>query len=188
MGQDKALLRLGNSTFIEWLARRLADDWSPTLLVGRPEQRDSLPPQFRFVPDRIAGAGPLAGLLTGLESVRDQAELALVLACDSPLFPLPVAQLLRAAIGDADAAIPHCHGRWYGLTALYRTGVVPQLQAMLAAGHRRLQDLPSWIRVRPVKQQELAAADPELLSLQNVNTPEEYQTMLERLRSGPEIC
>ncbi len=55
-------------------------------------------------PDTLADyAGPLAGFLTGLE--RCETPLLLTVPCDTPLFPLDLADRLAEAMDSADADI-----------------------------------------------------------------------------------
>ncbi|RYZ09295.1 MAG: molybdenum cofactor guanylyltransferase MobA [Comamonadaceae bacterium] len=55
-------------------------------------------------PDGLADyAGPLAGFLTGLE--RCETPWLLTVPCDTPLFPLDLAERLAAALVEADAEI-----------------------------------------------------------------------------------
>ena len=55
-------------------------------------------------PDTLDGfAGPLAGFLTGLE--RCETPLLLTVPCDTPLFPLDLAERLHRALVDEDAEL-----------------------------------------------------------------------------------
>lgn len=185
MGTDKALLPLGSSTVLNQLLKTLEDRFATIVLVGRPDQRSRMPGDRRFESDLVPDAGPLAGILTGLRAVEKESESALVLACDSPLFVPAVAGVLEQAVGTAEAAMPWDGERWYGLTALYRTSIAGSLEQMLQEGLRRLQDLPTRIRVRPVDLAALRSVDPQLRSLLNANSPAEYHQLLQMF-SGSE--
>jgi molybdopterin-guanine dinucleotide biosynthesis protein A len=56
--------------------------------------------------------------------------------------------------------------------------VLPAVQAELAADRLRMTDLFSAVPTRFIEADELADTDPELCSLRNVNTPEEYELAL----------
>ena len=55
---------------------------------------------------------------------------------------------------------------------------LPALDAMIARGARRLQDLAPLLDARRVAEDELRARDPELRSFLNINTPEDYARAL----------
>jgi molybdopterin-guanine dinucleotide biosynthesis protein A len=98
-------------------------------------------------PDSLAGQpGPLAGVLTGLE--RLQTDYLLTVPCDSPLFPLDLAQRLAQGLGEglkrADIAIAATRSSQGGLDpqpvfALMHRRVLPGLRAFLAQGGRQVQ-------------------------------------------------
>src|SRR6195952_3674281 len=71
MGEPKAALRVGGKPILQYLIERFA--WpGPTLLVTAPG-RERPPGWERFdreVPDPVAGAGPLRGVMTALEAIK----------------------------------------------------------------------------------------------------------------------
>ncbi|MFY3383428.1 molybdenum cofactor guanylyltransferase MobA [Paracidovorax sp. MALMAid1276] len=99
-------------------------------------------------PDVLADyAGPLAGFLTGLE--RCETPWLLTVPCDTPLFPLDLAQRLAAAAEaqDADiamAAAPEDDGtgqtavRTQPVFCLLRVGLLESLVAFTQAGGRKI--------------------------------------------------
>jgi molybdopterin-guanine dinucleotide biosynthesis protein A len=76
------------------------------------------------------------------------------------------------------ACVPLADGRLHPLAAAYRLDVLPVVREMLAANRLRMLDLFEAIPTRIVEAEELADADPRLLSLWNVNTPEDYEAAL----------
>jgi len=185
MGRDKASLELGDRSFLQHMCATLADVCHPLLLVGRADQNqmpESFHGMFPFVADLVPDAGPLAGLVTGLETFRRKSDLALVVACDTPLIHPAAVQFLARKIGDFDAVIPWDGEHLFGLTAVYRTTAAIPLRQMLNRGQRRIQDIADSIRVRKISLDELRQADPELDSLLGCNTPEEYEVLLARFR------
>jgi molybdopterin-guanine dinucleotide biosynthesis protein A len=96
-------------------------------------------------PDGLADyAGPLAGFLTGLE--RCETPYLLTVPCDTPLFPLDLAQRLGEALLAQDAEIamvnaPEAAAEADGASALRPQPVFCLLRATLLAGGRP-QDRP----------------------------------------------
>ncbi|MDY3559734.1 molybdenum cofactor guanylyltransferase [Gemmata sp. JC673] len=79
------------------------------------------------------------------------------------------------------AAVPQIGGRLHPLAAAYRARVLPVARAMLAANRLRMTDLFTLVPPRALSASELRDADPELRSLRNLNTPEEYAAALREL-------
>ncbi|MER3456179.1 MAG: molybdenum cofactor guanylyltransferase, partial [candidate division GAL15 bacterium] len=82
----------------------------------------------------------------------------------------------------ADAAVP-ATDRLHPLCAVYRREVADEAERILQAGGGSLQDLLARLRIRYVPEAVLRRWDPDLASLVNVNTPEEYAQAVARL--GP---
>jgi molybdopterin-guanine dinucleotide biosynthesis protein A len=95
-------------------------------------------------PDSTDGfAGPLAGFLTGLE--RCETSLLLTAPCDSPLFPLDLAQRLTAALTDENADIAMAAAREEDGTVrpqpvftLMRASLLESLVKFMQAGGRKI--------------------------------------------------
>ncbi|MGE0314834.1 MAG: molybdenum cofactor guanylyltransferase MobA [Lautropia sp.] len=90
------------------------------------------------VPDVLADAGPLAGLLAAMPACRTR-WLATV-PCDAPALPRDlVARLADAAVtARARAAFARCGDRAQPVFALVDTSLRPDLERYLHAGGRRL--------------------------------------------------
>ena len=95
-----------------------------------------------------------------------------------------VPALVRAVVGSLrdgdDAVVPVIGGRPQPLLAAYRVALAPRLRELLVAGPPRTEGRPRNGRVRSLSEAELladddlAAADPDLRSALNANTPEEW--------------
>ena len=81
------------------------------------------------------------------------------------------------------AAVPFTD-RLHPLAAAYRVGVLPVVREMLAANRLRMTDLFTLVPTRLIGAAELRDADPELGSLRNLNTPDEYAAALRELRTS----
>lgn len=181
MGRSKAWLPFGPERLLPRIVRLVGEAASPVVVVAAPGQDlPPLPPGVRVVRDAVECRGPLQGLASGLEALGGPA-LAYATSTDAPL-PVPdwIARL-AALIGDADLAIPRAGGRVHPLAAIYRRATaLPVIQQRLAAGALRPTDLPGLLRTRIVEEDELRDVDPDLATLVNLNTPEEYRLALRR--------
>lgn len=140
-------------------------------------------PGVTVIPDELPGKGPLAGIAAGLARVPDW---ALALACDLPLLQVEVLRLLADLCGHAtpgrgatwDAVVPIVDGRAESLCAVYHRRCLPFVQAMLEQDNLRIRDLYAQVRVRYVEEAELRRVDPTLASFTNVNTPQEWESIV----------
>jgi molybdopterin-guanine dinucleotide biosynthesis protein A len=192
MGRPKAGLEWHGSTLLQravGIAARAVD--GPVMVVRAPDQRlPLLPPRVQVVDDPVAGRGPLQGIATGLAAAARHATVAAVCAVDLPhMHPAFLRRVLRELRADAalDVALPVARGHAQPLAAAYRTGLASRVAALLDDGTLRTQTLLERCRVQRLDEAallgdaELAAVDPRLESLINVNTPAEYQEARGRL-------
>ena len=192
MGRPKAALEWHGITLLErvvGIVGRVVD--GPVVVVRAPGQElPALPPDVRVAVDAREGRGPLQGLAAGLAAVGDGRAAAYVSSTDVPLLhPAFVETVLRIAEReDVDVALPVAQGFRHPLAAAYRTSLLPAVERLIAEDRMKPAFLFESARVRELdeaellRHRELADADPELLSLLNVNDPAEYERA--RARSG----
>jgi len=186
MGQDKSWIDLDGATLVEHVALRLSPIAAEIIFgtnhparyleLGR---RLSVP--VRIAPDRLLGAGPLAGLEAGLNAARSP--LVLAVASDMPLVHLGLLRHMIAISGPYEAVIPRLASRDgthllpEPLHAVYRRSCGPTISRHLDAGARRLISFLPDLNVRYVDPDELTAHDPRLRSFANANTPDDLKTL-----------
>lgn len=179
MGTSKAWLRFGEEYLLQRVVRVLTGTIEPVFVVSAPGQRlPRLPEGVGVIHDRVSDRGPLEGLASGLETISPHADAAFVCGCDAPfLRPGFIRRLVQLA-SETDIAVPHANGRLHPLAAVYRVSVLPLIHDMLDAGTFRLTTLTDRCCCRRVPGSALRDVDPELESLRNINTPEEYSDAL----------
>src|SRR5215467_402059 len=183
MGTPKAALEWHGSTLLRrtvGILARVAD--GPVVVVRAPGQElPLLPPQTEVVEDPREGLGPVQGLAAGLAALKDRAEVAFVSSTDMPfLHPAFVRRVLPAAQGYPQP-----------LAASYRVALAPVAAKLVAEERLRPAFLfeectvdrldEAALRADPM----LAAFDPALDSVLNVNEPADYQAA--RARPAPEV-
>jgi molybdenum cofactor guanylyltransferase len=194
MRTPKAALEWHGSTLLRrtvGIIARVTD--GPVVVVRAPGQElPALPPETEVVEDPQEGLGPVQGLAAGLAAVAGRAEVAFVSSTDMPfLHPAFVRRVLRAVQDGVDVGLPVARGYPQPLAAAYSVALAP-LAAKLVAEERlrpaflfeqcavdRLDE--DALRADPV----LAALDPGLDSVINVNEPADYQRARER--PAPEV-
>lgn len=183
MGRPKAWLPVGSEVMLQRVVRLLSEVVSPIVVVAAPEQElPPLPDSTRITRDPEEGQGPLRGLATGLAALcPGQCEGVYLSACDVPLLQPAFVQRIIDSLGDADVCLPRVEGYLHPLAAVYRVGVRSRAEELLAAGRRRPWDLIESVRHRILEADEILDVDPEFHSLRNVNSPAEYEGILQEL-------
>ena len=131
-------------------------------------------------PDSTDGfAGPLAGFLTGLE--RCETDLLLTVPCDSPLFPLNLAQrLLDTLISqEADIAVAAAREedgsvRAQPVFCLMRVNLLESLVKFMQSGGRKID---AWSALHKTVLVPFDTADVDPRAFFNANTLEELHRL-----------
>lgn len=190
MGLPKATLPFGPEPMLVRVHRLLNEVVQPIVVVSATDQKlPRLPEDTLFASDERPGRGPLEGLLAGMKAIQPLCELAYVTSCDAPLLvPAFVQRLLDLAEGFDSVATTD--GEFaHPLSAVYRTSVVERIEGMLAADQLRPLMLLKQINTRFVLVDEMRDVDPQLLTLRNLNHPEDYLSALTAagLQVAPEV-
>ncbi len=194
MGSPKASLEWHGSTLLRRVTGIVARaTGGPVVVVRAPGQGlPSLPGSVEVTEDEREGRGPLQGLAAGLAAVVGRAEVAFVSSTDAPLLhPAFVRLIVDALDGEHDVALPQAGGFPHPLAAAYRTMLLPAVEELIAADRMRPAFLFEVCRVRRLEEAVLladpavAAFDPALDSVLNLNEPADYEAA--RARPAPEL-
>lgn len=137
------------------------------------------------LPDVVGGfAGPLAGVLTGLEWLEgaDRASWLLTVPTDAPFLPSDLVQRLLAAAtaGDVEVAVARSDGRTHPVVALWhRSLLAPLRTALVEQDIRKIDRFTAMHRTVHVDW-PMTGGDPFL----NINTPEELAAAEARIRQA----
>jgi len=131
-------------------------------------------------PDSTDGfAGPLAGFLTGLE--RCETDLLLTVPCDSPLFPLNLAQRLLDALifEEADIAVAAAKEedgtvRAQPVFCLMRVNLLESLVKFMQSGGRKID---AWSALHKTVLVPFDTPDVDPRAFFNANTLEELHRL-----------
>jgi molybdopterin-guanine dinucleotide biosynthesis protein A len=179
MGTSKAHLAFGSETMLQRVVRILGSVASPLVVVAAPDQDlPDLPASIAITRDEREGRGPLEGLRAGLKALPGHVESAYVTSCDVPLLVPGFVARMFDLLGENDIAVVEIDGFPHPLSAVYRRRTLPHIEALLSKDRLRPAFLFEAVPTRRVKPEELKAADPELLTLRNLNTREDYLAAL----------
>ena len=195
MGSPKAALEWHGSTLLRrtvGVAGRGAG--GPAIVVRAPGQPlPALGAGVQVVDDEQEGLGPLQGIAVGLAAARAQGcDAAFVCSTDLPFLHVAfVRAVLRHLDAGTDVVLPHARGHRQPLAAAYATALVDRARALLAAGRLKPAFLFDDCAVTVLDDAALladaglAAADPSLESVVNVNEPDDYRAA--RSRTAPQV-
>jgi len=179
MGTPKAALPFGSETMLQRVVRLLGTAVSPIVVVAARDQ--SLPPlpvEVTITRDEREAKGPLEGIRAGLSALPPSVDAAYITSCDVPLLVPAFVERMIDLMGDHDIAVMEIDGFAHPLSAVYRRGTLPHVESLLANDRLRPVYLFDAVRTRRVKPEEMIVVDPELRTLRNLNTPEDYRAAL----------
>ncbi|HTA42928.1 MAG TPA: molybdenum cofactor guanylyltransferase [Bryobacteraceae bacterium] len=179
MGMPKALLQFGPETMLQRVVRLLGTVVEPIVVVAARDQvLPGLPEGTIVARDEREQRGPLEGLRAGLRALPESVEMAYVTSCDVPLLAPAFAARMIQLLDGYDIAVMEVDGFPHPLSAVYRRETLPHVESLLARDKLRPVFLFEAVRTLRVKPEEMRSVDPELRTLRNLNTPEDYAAAL----------
>lgn len=168
MGADKASLAFDGEPLAARVARRLGEVCDE-LLVASGDGRRLAWLGLPQVPDVRGGAGPLGGLIAGLEAASH--DIGAVVAVDMPFASGAVLRLAAQAMGGSDAAVPVTDRGPEPLHAVYAKTAAAPLRRALEAGTLAVREALRAISVAYVDREAWGRVDPSGAFAANVNRP-----------------
>lgn len=182
MGQvDKAMLPLHGQSLLQHIVQRLAPQVGLLAINANTPTEQYAALGLPLWPDDLPGhCGPLAGLQSALR--RAGTPYVLSVPCDTPMLPTNLSEKLAAGLlaaeadlaiavtEEVDAASGERQRRRHPVFCLVRTSALPQLDAYLASGERKVSAWHGPLRVAEV----LFEND---LAFRNINTPQQLAAL-----------
>jgi molybdopterin-guanine dinucleotide biosynthesis protein A len=167
MGRDKALLPWGETDLLGHAVARLRRVTDDVRILCGPSPRY----EDRGVPvivDRLADAGPVAGIVAGLE--HSGGHPGLFVAVDLPLVPVALLGHLAGLGGSWDAVVPLSALGPEPLCAVYAPSCREPILRRVGAGEMRMTSFWPEVRVLGLAESELHAFGDPGRFFRNVNT------------------
>jgi molybdenum cofactor guanylyltransferase len=170
MGRDKAEIDFEGQPLARRVAAVLAQVAGRVVVAsGDGSRLDWL--GLEQVADAIPGAGPLAGIVAGLE--RSESHLVAVAAVDMPFASAPLYGLLADRWSGEDVVVPVSARGREPLHALYAIAAASPLRSLLERGERSVLRALGELQVLEVPPTEWRATDPDGAFARNVNLPQD---------------
>jgi len=181
MGKDKRFLTLDGESFIKRMlkvATRFAQEVIISLATEEQASQISAEYNFKVVLDEKPGKGPAYALISAAKHASY--EYLAVMPVDSPLLEPELYYLLMREVKGYDAAVPIVRGFAEPLHAVYSK------RALMAKSKEELKSmnaLLTLLNVNFVPEEKLSREGIEMLSFLNINTPEEYKKLREKVKT-----
>lgn len=170
-GRDKAFIELAGKPLIDHVIRRLAPQAGTIFVNGEPSRFHDL--NVPVIADSVPGfAGPLAGVLAGMERARQENfETVLTVAVDVPFLPDDLVERLREARGGNDVACASSGGRMHHVIALWPVSMAPRLRHALVV--ENLRKVEAWLARHRVGIAEWPVSPYDFFF--NINAPQDLE-------------
>jgi molybdenum cofactor guanylyltransferase len=175
MGDEKPFLKINGITFIESIYKTLKTIFNDVIISSDgPERFISM--SCEVIPDIYTDCGPLSGIYSCMRNIKT--EYVFLTSCDMPLLNTQlVSHIVKNSINGA-VNIGQKHNDKYPLLGIYPTNISEQLKLFLNQKKRRVFDFLDNLK-EGYNIIELSEFNAVLL---NINTPDEYEKMLETVK------
>ncbi len=174
MGRDKKFIKLRGKYFIEHViktAEKISDD-----VIISVNKAENLPTPHKLAVDVYDIRAPLVGIYSALKYCKY--DYTCILPCDAPLAKSEVFIYMLKKIGNYDGVVPKDGDYIEPLHAVYK--VRPLLRACEMAiknKEYKLGDIVKKLKIYYLPVEELKKIDKDLLSLKNINMPEDLREL-----------
>jgi molybdopterin-guanine dinucleotide biosynthesis protein A len=168
MGRDKATLPFDGEPLLTRVARLLGDACDEILVASGDGVRLGTF-GLRQVADAAPDAGPLGGLVSGLEAASNP--LVAAVAVDMPFVSAPVLRAMANLWDTEEAVVPVSDQGPEPLHAVYALQAAGPLRRCLADGRFAMRSALARLRVRFVDEAIWREADPTGQFARNLNVP-----------------
>lgn len=179
-GSHKGSLTYKEETFTQILIKELKRDASCVWISYGSEIKEDCG-GCPAVMDIYQGCGPIGGIHAGLRACLS--EWLAVAACDMPFLKIDLFRFLTDRLYEMrrkgiayDGAVPVVEGRIHPLAAVYKTGIEEIFEEQIQKGNYRIRDALKRLDVLYV---DLTGQKIFEQMLQNINTAEEYERLIE---------
>ena len=168
MGQDKALLKLGDKSLLDHMIQLLSTVAAPVRVVGRGEFLDLIPQK-----------GPLGGILTALQSTDRDSNV--FLAVDLPLLTPEFLQVFHSRFVASRKPLFACRiGGEFPLCLGIRKQLTADVERRILTDNLSIRAFVQESERELVEEAELRAMGFDLAMFANINTPLDWERLTKR--------
>jgi molybdopterin-guanine dinucleotide biosynthesis protein A len=180
-GDDKAFLEIDGQTFIARIIGALKGLVNEIIVVtNAPEKYSKF--KVKLARDEAEGKGPLMGICCGLKA--SSAQYNFVVACDMPFINTSLIKFMLDKKKGYDILLIRDSEKFHTLFGVYSKSCIPVMEEMIKKGELRVRSIFPELKARFFSRKAAEKFDPGLLSVVNINTPDE----LERIKINTRSC
>ena len=178
-GGDKCLLPLGGRPILAHVIERLKPQVAELIISANGDPARFSAFGLPVVVDRLGFyAGPLAGILAGLEwarTNRPQSRFAITAASDTPFLPADLVDRLCSASGEGapNLAVARSADGMHPVFGLWPVTLAPDLEASLISGDRKVSEWVERHQAREVMFPPLEIGSRTIDPFFNINRPDD---------------
>lgn len=187
-GTDKALVRLGSKTMLQRTGELLASVCDDVTVIAPAGKYADAP--WPVLTDRWPGEGPLGGIVTALNSlkealepedlsapVHDSCPFAIILGCDMPFLTKEFLNFLknRAVSSEALVVVPESGGRLEPLCACWCAQSAGAIQEAFDTGGRKVSEAMKRVPMEVLDEATWKRFDTDGRLFWNMNTLADYE-------------
>ncbi len=182
MGTDKAFLKLGDFTFLEWVYSAISKVCEEVFIItDDPTKYLSFP--ANVVQDLIPKKGPLGALYTAL--FFSSTSHTILCPIDTPLIhPEVLVCIMGSCSKKHDIVLPRTPDGTNPLHGVYSQKVIGKVEEYIMKGNLQVRAIFPHFRVHEVLWEEFLPFDKELRSFWNINTPEDLSQVTDFITIG----
>lgn len=178
-GIDKAFLEIDGQPFIARIIDRLKDLVGEIIVVtNAPEKYAKY--KVKLARDDAIGMGPLMGIYCGLKA--SGAQYNFVVGCDMPFIKPALIKFMLDKRDDYDILLIRDSEKFHTLFGVYSKRCIPVIEELIEKEKLRVRDIFPKLKARFFSKAEAEKFDPGLLSVVNINTPDELKKVLGKNR------
>jgi molybdopterin-guanine dinucleotide biosynthesis protein A len=187
MGKNKALIKIHDKELLLQIVESLEPLVEEIIVSEKNQQNESayrniVSKDVKIIPDIIELDGPLVGIYSAL--LETSSEYAYIQPVDSPFVNKDLVEyLFKEAVHYDGAVITNQNGTIEPLHAVYKVDrCIVEAKNALDAGDTSVRGIAKRMHVNYIKTEKLRKFDEKLLSLININTPEDLSKLSEYLK------
>lgn len=184
MGQNKALLKLGNKTMIERIIDPLREVFQEIIIITDQPSDYLFLKNVRMTGDVLLTAkkNSLLGIYSGLMTSSNP--YIFTIACDMPFVNIPLIEYMIQQLTDEDIIIPYVEPHYEPLHGIYSRSCIPCIKEMLDKGNYKITTLLNSAIIKRIMKDEITQLDPLMRCFINVNNYEEYMEIQGSFHNG----